>query len=97
MIGKLVNWIVNELIVHNLANNRRFQTFAVRIDSMINKNKKILNEEVFSKQNIESVTDNIRNVQKGVKDSETASFMRNFMTEFRKEIAEDMKKMKTKK
>ncbi|KAJ1415852.1 hypothetical protein B484DRAFT_422305 [Ochromonadaceae sp. CCMP2298] len=58
MIGRFISWITNEVIVKNLANNRNFQKFAVRIDSTIQKNKKML-QEGFSKENLDMVKDRL--------------------------------------
>ncbi|KAJ1389602.1 hypothetical protein B484DRAFT_459670 [Ochromonadaceae sp. CCMP2298] len=86
MIGRFISWITNEVIVKNLANNRNFQKFAVRIDSTIQKNKKML-QEGFSKENLDMVKDRL-----GASGGGPVAFAKTFVSEVREEIAKEMKK-----
>jgi len=43
--GRVLHWIANELIVKSLANNKRFQQFALKTDTFIQKNKQNLKKQ----------------------------------------------------
>jgi hypothetical protein len=90
MIGRFISWITNEVIVKNLANNRNFQKFAVRIDSTIQKNKKTLQD--FSKENLSMVKDRL-----GKSGGGPVAFAKTLVSDVREEIAKEMKKSATKK
>eukprot|EP01031_Cornospumella_fuschlensis_P031895 gene31895-38563_t len=42
MLGRLIAWISDEIIVKNLANNRTFQRFALHVDDKLTKNKAVM-------------------------------------------------------
>lgn len=45
---KMVDWVVNELVVKHLANSKTFQKFALKTDTIIqSKQKKVVNTFVF--------------------------------------------------
>ncbi len=45
MIGKIISWLMNDIIVNALAKSKRFQRFALKIDDTLNKNKKVITED----------------------------------------------------
>ena len=68
-----MNWLINDLIVKNLANNRRFQMFAVRLDENITKNKQMIKDTVESKVGKEKLSDPV-------------GFFKTFAADVRKEM-----------
>ena len=54
-IGKLISHFLNEIIVRTLANNKSFQRFAVKTDSVIKTqqtNAKVVGEEIVNKAKV---------------------------------------------
>ena len=51
-LGNIFRWLLQDVLVNSLANNRRFQRFALKFDSFLNNNKAKINEtaEEISKQ-----------------------------------------------
>ncbi len=84
MLGKLVSYFLNDIIVHTLANSKRFQGFALKIDSAINKNKKVITED-YMKSGEKVLNENLSKV----KESKVGVFASTFMAEMKKELAKD--------
>lgn len=90
MIGRLISWLMNDIIVNALANNKRFQGLALKIDSMVNKNKKVITED-YMKTGEKLAKEKLSKL----KESQIASITKEFVSEFRKEISDELKKVKT--
>ena len=89
MIGKLIGWLLNDVIVHHLANSKRFQGLALKIDSMISKNKKVITEDIL-KPGEKALKENLEKV----KETKSGSIFSTFIAEFRQEISEAANKSK---
>lgn len=84
MIGKLISWLMNDIIVNALANNKRFQGMAVKIDHLLNKNKKVITED-YMKTGEKVVQENLAKA----KETKVGIFASVFMAEMKKEMAKD--------
>jgi hypothetical protein len=96
MFGKLFAWLMNDVIVHTLANNKRFQQMAVKMDSSITKNKKVLTEQylktgekVFN-ENLHKVKTNMPPITK----VNPVHFAKSFYKEIRNEVIKESNKPK---
>lgn len=87
MFGKLFAWLMNDVIVHTLANNKGFQRMAVRMDSSISKNKKILTED-YIKTGEKIVKEQVSKVKQNVPiaNVDPMNFAKTFYKEFQKEM-----------
>lgn len=75
---RLISWIVNDLIVHRLANNRHFQKFALKIDATIEKNRTVIEKKIKD-------TD-LNDVKQSVSNLGPIKFVRTFYAEVQKEL-----------
>lgn len=82
MIGKIISWLMNDIIVNALAKSKRFQRFALKIDDTLNKNKKVITEdymktgEALAKEKLAKA-----------KETKVGVFATVFMEEMKKEMA----------
>lgn len=89
MIGKAISWLLDKYIVHTLANNRSFQKIALKIDNIINNNKKVMEEKLI--KNIQDnkdvlIKENIEKIQNTIKSSRITIFIETFIKELRNEF-----------
>lgn len=89
MIGRLISWLMNDIIVNALANNKRFQGLAVKIDAMVNKNKKVITED-YMKTGEKVAKEKVAKL----KESQYGVIAQEFIAEFKKEIAGEINKVK---
>mmetsp|Transcript_69828 Transcript_69828/g.137049 ORF Transcript_69828/g.137049 Transcript_69828/m.137049 type:complete len:96 (+) Transcript_69828:108-395(+) len=87
MIGKIVSWLMNDIIVKALANSKRFQATALRIDSFLHQNKKVIDEHVV--KNGEKV---VKEKLAKAKESRVVQFTQLFIKEMKQEVANELGK-----
>ena len=93
MFGKLVAWFVNDIVVHTLANNKRFQQMAVRMDHSITKNKKVIHEE-YLKPGEKLLNEHVGKVKETlppITKVNPVHFAKTFYNEIRKEVTKGAK------
>lgn len=88
IFGRLVSWLLNDIIVHTLANNRRFQRLALKIDSTITNSKKIMEEKYVS---------NVAGTIKDKKETLQKFDVSKFINTFKEEVQKEMKNIKSSK
>jgi hypothetical protein len=93
MFGKLFAWLMNDVIVHTLANNKRFQQMAVKMDSSIAKNKKVISEK-YLKDGEKIFNENLSKAKKNMPPITNVNPM-HFAKSFYKEIRNEVIKAKT--
>lgn len=93
MFGKLFAWLMNDVTVHTLANNKRFQQMAVKMDSSIAKNKKVLTEQ-YLKNGEKIFNENVSKVKHNMPPITKVNPM-HFAKSFYKEIRNEVIKNKT--
>lgn len=75
---RMISWIVNDLIVHRLANNRNFQKLALKIDATIQNNRSVIEKKI-KDTDIKDVTHSFQNFG-------PVRFVRTFYVEVQKEL-----------
>lgn len=88
MIGKLVSWLMNDIIVNALAKNRRFQNLALRIDNFMSTNKKTIEEKY-----VKTGEQAIKQKMEKAKESQFGLFAKEFMEEIKASSAKDATKL----
>jgi hypothetical protein len=89
MIGKLIGWLVNDIIVHNLAHSKRFQALALRIDASFNHGKKTITEN-YVKTGEKVVKEHLEKV----KESHVGAFAKEFVAEIKQDLNTTLSKVK---
>jgi hypothetical protein len=91
VFGKLIGWLVNDVIVNNLANSKRFQRFAVSLDDSITKGKKVL-EEKYLKEGKIIFEEKSAQIKENIPKVNPVKFGQVFVKEFIKNIKESINK-----
>jgi uncharacterized protein YwlG (UPF0340 family) len=89
MIGRLISWFMNDIIVRTLANNKRFQGMALKIDGFLTKNKQVVQEN-YVKTGEKVLKENAAKV----KESRAGVFAQTFLKEMKKEVEMELSKAK---
>lgn len=89
MIGKIISWLMNDIIVRTLANSKRFQGLALRIDAFLSKNKQVV-EEQYVKNGEKVMKENVAKL----KESRMGMYAQAFVREMKVEVENELKKAK---
>jgi TRAP-type mannitol/chloroaromatic compound transport system substrate-binding protein len=85
IFARLFSWFAEDVIVKTLANSRRFQQLALKIDNTIQTNSKVINENVI-KTGKEAMSQNLNKVKASTADIK--KFGQSFADELKKEMAQ---------
>ncbi len=85
IFARLFSWFAEDVIVKSLANSRRFQQLALKIDNTIQTNSKVINENVI-KTGKETMSQNISKFKASTAD--VKKFGQTFAEELKREMAQ---------
>jgi hypothetical protein len=80
---------MNDIIVRTLANNKRFQGMALKIDGFLAKNKQVVHENV-----VKTGEQVLKQKATAVKESRAGVFAQTFLKEMKKEVEMELSKAK---
>lgn len=87
MFKRLLSYVVNDIIVHNLAHNKNFQRLALRIDEIITRNRTLIEKKLKDADlTIPYKNVDLQNVKYSFTNSPPVRFITTFVTEIRKEL-----------
>lgn len=101
-IGRVVSWFADKFLVEALSRSTRFQSIALKIDTFLNKNKKVINDvtkdqmEVLKKK-ADTVKEQVQQVNiKEIKTFDISSAYARFKDDVTKEVAKQQQQQQIK-